>query len=462
MTEELFPEFDPSSKADWIAQATRDIKGKDFEQTLGSTLWDRILLAPFYTTEDLGDQAVQHRFHPKSEIPGLPPRIWHTMVSVLPGDTNKEVLNALENGAEGLILHLNGMEDLSELMKGVLPQYLQMFVFPLGNPVLALKSFFEWADSTGTSADLISGGLLWSPSDLVFENAQPYGLGIEMLSELLEMSEPYPAFKAFSIKTSRYSESGANPLDALVFGFGELIESLAQVSRDPWEVFSKVFFEASVGENHFGEVARLKALRKSAVELAGFYGLDVKEEDIPVFCQTSHWSKSILDVNTNLIRQTYEAMAAVLGGANFLWVKHLQEENMGELERRIARNVSTILREESYLDKVMDPAAGSFYLEKLTSEIQLFLKTELQQLEAKGGWEKVLQSGEIHASVRRNREKIQIRVLENEFPRIGASKYPAPAKLQKNLEWEPFEEKIHELKPTRATYLVELQTLAQL
>jgi methylmalonyl-CoA mutase len=336
-----------------------------------------------------------------------------------------------------------------------------MFIFPLGNPVLALKAFFEWADSTAAPTELISGGLLWSPSDLVFESAQPFGLGIEILSELLEMTEPYSMFKAFSVNTSRYSESGANPIDALVFGFGELIESLDQLSKDPRAIFSKLCVHVSVGEHHFGEIARIKALRKTVVEFAGLYGLTIKEEEVVVFCQTSHWSKSILDIHTNLIRQTYEAMAAVLGGANFLWVKPLQEENAGELERRMARNVSTILREESYLDKVMDPTAGSFYLETLTSEIQMILKIELQQLEAKGGWEKALQSGQIHASVRKNREKIQNQVLDNQLPRIGASTYPAPIALQKNLEWESFEEKMHELKPSRATYLVELQTLAQ-
>ncbi|MBC6366957.1 methylmalonyl-CoA mutase family protein [Algoriphagus sp. AK58] len=461
MTEDLFPEFEASRKADWIAQATRDLKGKDFEQSLGSTLWGKIKLSPFYTSEDLNGPAVQHRFHPQNEIPGLPPRVWTNLISVLPGDSNQQVIQALENGAEGLVLHLHGVEDLSELLKGVLPQYIPIFIFPLGNPVLALRSFFEWADSTGTSPDLISGGLLWTPSDLVFDRDQPFGLGVEILSELLEMAEPYPAFKAFSVKTSRYSESGANPLEALVFGLGELIESLDRLFIDPKQVFSKVFFEASVGESHFGEIARMKALRKVACEMAGLYGLEIKEQEVLIFSQTSGWSKSLLDVNTNLVRQTYEAMAAVLGGANFLWVRPLQEENSSEMERRIARNVSTILREESHLDKVMDPSAGSYYLENLTSEMQRIIQAELQQLESRGGWEKSLTNGAIHSLVRKNREVIQIQVLENQTPKIGASKYPAPPSLQKNLELVPFEEKMHELKPTRATYLVELQTLTQ-
>ena len=461
MTNDIFLEFDPTSKSDWIAQATRDIKGKDFHLTLSSRLWDTIEQVPFYTLEDRPQESSQSRFHPKSELPGLSPRIWSNMVSVVSGDSNEEVLKSLENGAEGLVLHLNGFENLDEILKGVLPQYIPILIKPMGNPVQALSRFFEWADATGANPEELSGAMLWTPSDLSFDQNESFGLAIEILNELVEMTEPYPKFKAFAIQTSRYTESGGNPLDALVFGLGELIEILDKSGRQPEELFQKVLLEASVGEVHFGEIARLKAFRKAVVSLAGLYQVPLNEEDIVLLARVSHWSKSILDVNTNLIRQTYEAMSGVLGGANLLWTKPLQEENTTDLDRRIARNVSTILREESYLDKVQDPAAGSFYLEKITAEILDFIPAQLAFLEEKGGFKNSLNEGYIHTAVRANREKMQNQALENQLVKIGANKYPAPAKLEKSLEWEPFEEKMHELKPTRATYLVELQTLAQ-
>ncbi len=461
MTDDIFLEFDLTSKSDWIAQATRDIKGKDFRQTLSSRLWDTIEQVPFYTLEDRPQESSQSRFHPKSELPGLSPRIWSNMVSVVSGDSNKEVLKSLENGAEGLVLHLYGFENLDEILKGVLTQYIPILIKPLGNPVQALARFLEWADATGANPEELSGGMIWTPSDLCFDQNESFGLALEILNELVEMTEPYPNFKAFAIQTSRYTESGGNPLDALVFGLGELMEILDKSGKQSQELFQKALLEASVGEVHFGEIARLKAFRKAVVSLAGLYQVPIKEEDVVLSVQTSHWSKSILDVNTNLIRQTYEAMAGVLGGANLLWVKPLQEESATDLDRRIARNVSTILREESYLDKVQDPAAGSFYLENITAEILDFIPARLSLLEEKGGFENALKEGHIHASVRANREKIQNQVFENQLVKIGANQYPAPPNLQKNLDLELFEEKMHELKPTRATYLVELQTLTQ-
>ena len=461
MTEDLFREFETATKPDWLAQASKEIKGLEPLSTLGSKLWDTLDLAPYYSQEDLNSHILQHRFHPQPEIQGLSPRRWENVVSVLPGDTNYQILNALENGAEGLVLHLSGFEDLGQLLSGVLPQYISIFVSPVGNPVFALKAFLEWADSTGAAFDSIKGGMLWTPSDLVFENQESFGLGSEILAELLEMTEPYSEFKAFCIKTSRYSESGGNPLDALVLGLGELIELVDSLDLSPAVILSKVFLEAAVAENYFGEIARMKAFRLAFSQLASLYGFELKQEQIFLFCKTAHWSKSILDANTNLIRQTYEAMSAVLGGANWLLVNPLQEENCSEQDRRIARNVSSILREESYLDKVMDPAAGAYFLENLTGDIVAYLRNQLSKLESNGGWAKALQGGEIHSLIRQQREKTQNQVLQNHLTKIGVNKYPAPANLRYNLVWEPVEEKMHELKPTRAAYLVEHQTHTQ-
>ncbi len=458
MTEDLFQEFDKNKKIDWMNQVSKETKQPINDGMLASKLWDKINLHPFYTREDLAFPAYQFRFHPKDELPGFSPRLWSNVVSVHPDDTNQQVLEALENGAEGLVLHLHGSEDLTEVLAGVLPQYIPILILPLGNPIRALKSLFDWLENTGTSSDAISGGLIWSPSDVVFENGEPLGLGFELLAELLELTENYPAFRPFCLKTSRYSDSGENPLDALVFVFGELIEALDSLGKNSGEVLSKVFLEVAVGENHFGEIARLRAMRKFLTDLASLYSVTIKEEDVLLLCRTSHWSKSLVDVNTSMIRQTYEGMAAVLGGVNWLWIKPVEEEKASEMERRIARNVSAILREESHLDKVQDPSAGSYYLDKITHDILVFLKEELELLESSGGFGDRLERGEIHRSVRINREKVQHQVLQHVLPKIGVNRYPAPAELQNNLSFHHFTEKKHELNPTRATYLVELQT----
>ncbi|GAB2483842.1 methylmalonyl-CoA mutase family protein [Algoriphagus taiwanensis] len=454
-----FFDFPAISKADWIAQVKKDLKGKDFEQALKSHLWGRISLDPFYTREDLGGSLPhQYSFHPESEVPGESVRIWQNITSVLPGDTSAQVLDALQNGSEGLVLHLTGLEDLDQLLEGVLPQYIPIAIRPMGNPVTALKSYFDWVDRQSAPLDRIQGALLWSPSDLVFDQNEAFGLGLEVLEEIFEMTEPYPQFKAFALQASRYTESGANPIDGTIFILGELIEILDQSTQKPDFIFNKVLFEVAVGENYFGEIARLKALRQVLTQLAKLYQVELSEDQVCLLAKSAHWDQSTLDVNTNLIRQTYQAMSGVLGGCNWLWVLPLGEDQAGSRERRIARNVSAVLREEAYLDKVMDPASGSFFLENLQSQIEHEIREGLQNLESFGGWLRMLTDGVIHSKVRTERERVQEQVLEKNKSKIGVNIFPASEKLKNDMAFEFFEEKIHQLQPTRATYLFELQT----
>ncbi|TDQ15150.1 heterodimeric methylmalonyl-CoA mutase small subunit [Algoriphagus boseongensis] len=453
---ELFSEFDSVSKEEWIAQAKKDLRGKDFDQNLKSALWDRLAIDPFYTLEDRVAESFPTEFQAKSEIPGLPPRIWGNVVSVLPGDTNSSILNALENGADGLVLHLNGFENLDELVKGVFPEYISIWIKPIGNPLFVLNTFLGWIEKIDLDPEKLQGGFLWTPSDLVFEQNEVFQLGVELFTEIFELTDAFPNFKAFALKSSRYSESGANPLDALIFTLGELIEIIDQAQIKPEKVFKKALLEVSIGDAHFGEIARLKTFREIVSMLAGQYEVELESKELSLFSQTSDWSKSILDINTNLIRQTYEAMAGVFGGANFLWVRPFEEENCTEQERRIARNVSLILRDEAYLDKMIDPAAGSYYLEKLQEKITQEIQSGLLDLEKNGGWMAALNSGEIHSRVRAYREKIQNKVLDKNLSKIGANKYPASEKLRNDYPFHDFEEKSFELKPTRATYLFEL------
>ena len=458
MTKELFSEFAVSSRKDWVAQASKDLGEKEFGSSLRSGLWDRIELQPFYTLEDLGGKVpVQHRFQKKSEVSGLPSRQWSNLVSIFPGDSSQSTLNSLENGAEGLVLHLSGFEDLEEMLKGVKPQYISILIQPMGNPIAAMSSFLTWAENQDVPADQFTGALLWTPSDLIFDQDGEYGLAVEIFQELLEMTESLPNFKSFALKTSRYTESGGNPLDAVLFGLGELIELIDLSGESPEKVFKKMLLETSIGETHFGEIARLKAFRAAALELGRLYSIDLEESDLTLLGRTASWSKSVLDVNSNLIRQTYEAMAAVIGGVNLLWTRPLQEENAGDLERRIARNVSSILREEVYMDKVMDPASGSFFLEKVQEQILTAIQLGLKNMEATGGWLAGLNSGSIYSSVRSHREKVQNEIADNITSKIGANRFPASEALKNELECEVFEEKSFELNPTRASYLIEMQ-----
>jgi methylmalonyl-CoA mutase len=115
------------------------------------------------------------------------------------------------------------------------------------------------------------------------------------------------------------------------------------------------------------------------------------------------------------------------------------------------------LNYEAFFKKVSDPAAGSYYLDTLISHLMDEVRGGLKQLEESGGWLEAFQSRMLHQRVRKYRQKQQNAVFSGQISKIGVNKYPASEKLKNNLEFSPVSEKDYELKPSRASYLVELQ-----
>jgi methylmalonyl-CoA mutase len=459
MTQALFYDFPPSSKEAWKNQAAKDLKGQDFDQTLKSLLWDKIQIQPFYTREDVLDlpKLPENSFEKKPSLQNSTAHVWSNFLAVYPNTPNQGIINFLENGGNGLVLHLNGNENLKELLKGVIPDYISIMIKPLGDPVQVLEHFRNWAHDLGVEESGLTGGMLWSPMDMLFEQGRSWEEAISVFRRVFLFFSNECCFHACMFNFGRYAEAGATGLDELIFGFGEILELIDKSEIDPITIFEKSGFYTSVGDLHFPEIAKLKTIRFFYAELAWQYNVELRLENIYVFAQTSGWSKSTLDANTNLIRQTYEAMASILGGANGLWVRPVSGQKATELELRVARNVSFILKDESYLDKVADPAAGSYYLDTLIVQLIEEVKIGLQELEKNGGCLVAFESRLLHQNIREYRQRQQGAVLSGQISKIGVNKYPPSDSLENNLEFSPILEKEYELKPSRASYLAELQ-----
>ncbi|UZD24495.1 methylmalonyl-CoA mutase family protein [Algoriphagus halophytocola] len=466
MTNKEFYPFPPSSKEEWTQKAEKDLKEKDFQQTLVKRLWSQIQVEPFYTQSDLATPGVSCSFHPDSNLPGMSPRIWANLISVFPGDTvknNQIILDALQHGADGLILHLNGEEDLNQLMKAVHTEFIETNFLPAGEPEQVFRQIQDWLESLHLKPSMLTGSMIWSPCDELFRSGENFELAINKAAKLVDDFKDFRGFRPMTINLARYANAGATGIQELVYGLGEvveLIDHLAKKAVSPRQVFEKIALHTAIGDPHFAEIAKVKALRKLLVGLAVNYGVHIDPEDIHIITSTSTWSKSLLDKNTNLIRQTYEAMAGILGGGNSLWVKPAAGKDASVLENRVARNVSSILKEESYLDKVMDPAAGSFYLEKLQEEIVNLVIKGLQELEENGGWLTNFEDRSLQAAVRNSRESAQKKILSDDTIKVGVNKYLAKDSLENHLEFDPIVEKDFELLPSRATYFVEQKTLS--
>ncbi|HAH37092.1 MAG TPA: hypothetical protein DEQ87_17930 [Algoriphagus sp.] len=457
------PDFYPfpvKSKNDWLEQIHQDLKGKDFEKTLVKKVWGEILQQPIYHSEDLDFNPQPMTFHPPSEIPGLSPRLWSNAVSIYPSDSrlsNKEILEVLQNGADALIIHASGNEDWEKILKDVLLPYITLYILPEKNPRKVRDSFFQFISKTET---MLHGGFLNSPFDEVFGTNLNLSDSVQYFEAEFNKWKKYPNFSPLVLNFARYRNSGGTGIQELSFGFGELIELISSISDEKstlQDIFSRIVIHSSVAGDHFPEIAKLKALRKIWAMIGAKFGVESNPSNLQLLVSTSTWSKSLIDKNTNLIRDSYEAMSGILGGCNCIWVRPIQGNDASNLEKRVARNISSILKEESYLDKVMDPSAGTYYLEKLQEQIENAVQNKIAELENEGGWEKAFEGRKIHQQIRAQRLKTQKAVENSEISKIGANKFKAQGKLIDNLSSKDFSEEESELTESRATALLETQ-----
>jgi methylmalonyl-CoA mutase len=186
----------------------------------------------------------------------------------------------------------------------------------------------------------------------------------------------------------------------------------------PAQVTNTLAFSFGIGSEYFLEIAKLRAARALwARVLESFQpGLAGKVE-VRIFARTSHWTKTIYDPHMNLLRSTTESMAAVIGGADALEVEPFDDtyREPSEFARRLARNTQLILKKEAWLDRVVDPAGGSYYVESLTDSLAREAWKLLQEIEGAGGFLNFRATGALERKAAADQHSASI---------VGTNRYP--------------------------------------
>ena len=218
-----------------------------------------------------------------------------------------------------------------------------------------------------------------------------------------------PAIPADAVRGDRLHEQGATSVQELAYALADGVERLAaQIEKGvPAETAAPAIpFVFGVGSNYFFEIAKLRAARLLWAQAVAAFGPAGEACRMRIHAVTTLSNKSICDPWTNLLRSTTEALAAALGGCDALTVQSFH------YPERLANNIQLILKEEAHLDKVADPAGGSYYVEALTAALARAAWTIFQQVDAAGGYTKARASGAIDAAVGQSREARQKAVAD--------------------------------------------------
>ncbi|HBY58477.1 MAG TPA: hypothetical protein DEH78_01560, partial [Solibacterales bacterium] len=210
-----------------------------------------------------------------------------------------------------------------------------------------------------------------------------------------------------AIRADEWHDHGATAVQELAYALAAAVEQLAGGAQ-PAFVFA-------VGSNYFFEIAKLRAARLLWQQVAGAFGL-TGPSGVTIHARTARANKSLYDPYTNLLRVTTEALSAAIGGCDALTV-----EAFG-FHAHLADNVQHVIREEAHIDKVADPAAGSYYIESLTQSLAQEAWTLFQQVEAKGGFT-AAQDG-IAQAIAQSRAAKEKAVAARRRVLVGVNNYP--------------------------------------
>jgi len=427
--EKLFAEFPDVSTEEWESTIQADLKGADYEKKLIWKTLEGISVKPYYRKSDTDGISWL-----LNNLPGEFPFVrgtkktdnnWEIRECIYEQDTaaaNTAAKHALERGADALCFKC-GQEDLNALLNGIdlskTPVYLNFGT--KAEQALTLLS------KCSKSA---KGGIIYDP---LAELAQRGKIGIAKDAILKEAAKAaayavknIPAVNAITVQSHPYHNAGANIIQELSIALSaglEYMNALTDEGLTAEQAASQITFSFSVGSRYFLEIAKIRAFRVLWANILKKYGVTGTAK---IHASTSMWNSTVFDPNVNMLRVTTEAMSAAIAGADSITVIPYDAafKTPDEFSCRIARNVQLLLKNESRFNKIIDPAAGSYYVESLTDQIASKSLEAFKKIESQGGLLASLLSGSVQKELAETQKQKEKLIMQRREVFIGTNQYP--------------------------------------
>ena len=345
----LFDEFSPVSKEKWLKKVIKDLKDKPLAD-LSWQLEENLSIEAFYHPDDkIGNTKIQRDFSANND--------WYIGEDFPVNDpavANKRLLDALSNGVNAprfLFENIPSADSFRLLFQDVIPVFIQTHFKingTISDYISLIKNYNKYLQSKNINPAELSGSFQYTPQ--LNESSETL---ITFCNRL------FPTFKCLHLEVDKKSTALLGIVDELTKILQNADHLLQQLDANQVPLID---FSIAVGKSYFVEIAKIRALRVLWDNLLNAYGVPNLPMSIDTYISTQSYDEN---ENFNMIRSMTIAMSAVIGGVNRLTILPTDQKGSA-FSTRIARNVQHLLKMESYLDRVIDPAAGSFYIEKLT------------------------------------------------------------------------------------------------
>lgn len=439
----LFSEFPPVPTEKWEEVIVKDLKGADYDKKLVWHTIEGFNVKPYYRAEDL--EGLEYL----DTNPGQKPytrghqaggNVWEVRQDIRvsdPAEANRIALDAVERGATSLglcVCNVNTLEEMTTLLRGIYINAVSINFTCSKDYLATLKLYVQYAQANGFDPKELYGSTGFD----MFRYALTHGRfhrgeegDLQAAKELVEYAhEALPKFRVLTVGSNLLHNAGANIVQELGYGLAaanELVARLTDLGCKTEHVARAIVLSVGVGSTYFMEIAKIRAARLLWSKIIDQYkpACDCAYR-LFIHAVTSSWNQSLYDPYVNMLRSTTEAMSSAVAGADAISVLPFDGayKEADDFGYRIARNQQLLLKEESYLDKIVDPAAGSYYIENLTDQIARGAWQHFLKAEEAGGYCKALRAGIVQDDVEATARKRDLDIATRRTTILGTNQYP--------------------------------------
>ena len=446
--EKLFTEFTAPTTQEWLDKIEVDLKGADFQKRLVWRTNEGFNVQPFYRREDLANLKTP------DALPGEFPfvrgnkkdsNVWYVRQNIEVTDAkeaNKKALDILNKGIDSLGFKLKGdmvsKETVEALLDGIYCDCIEInFATCPRHSVELAEILVAYFAEKGYDKAKVVGSIEFDPMAKMVMKGKDVSHLLPLTSHLLEILKEYPNFRCIAVSSDALNNAGAYIVQELGYALAwgnEYLQQLTDAGVDVDLAAKSIKFNMGVSENYFMEIAKFRAARLLWAQIVKQY--EPKRDDSCQMCvnaTTSTYNQTLFDSYVNLLRSQTEAMSAALGSVHSMVVTPFdapykesgdRSQESGDFSERIARNQQLIIKEESHFDRIVDPGAGSYYIEHLTDALaqeawKIFLKVEEE-----GGFLAAVKAGTIQDDINATNVKRHGDAAKRKEFLLGTNQFP--------------------------------------
>ena len=419
--EKLFSEFAPNTMQEWLDKVTVDLKGADFNKKLVWRTNEGFKVKPFYRKEDL------EGLKTTDSLPGEFPYLrgnkkdnneWLVRQEIKvddPAEANAKALDILNKGVDSLAFRVKAKElsaaYIETLLKDICAECVELnFTTCQGHVVELAQTLTAYFQKKGYDLSKLKGSINYDYFNKMLSKGKEKGNMVETAKALIVATEALPGYQVINVNALTLNNAGAYIYQELGYALAWGNEYLAQLTEagvPAATVAKKMKFNFGISSNYFLEIAKFRAGRMLWADIVNSY---LAEGDckcaakMKVHAETSSFNLTVFDSYVNLLRTQTEAMSAALAGVDSMTVVPFDKAY--------------------HFDKVIDPAAGSYYIENLTVSIAKQAWDLFLAVESEGGFQAAVKAGKVQEAVNASNKARHEAVAKRKEILLGTNQYP--------------------------------------